>query len=433
MQAAWVRRTSEFGRAFRATFIPLRSSNFRRYLSGQAISLIGTWLQLTAQGWVVWELSHSPAALGVVGMLGTLPILLVGPWAGVWADRLDRRRLLIVTQAVAMLLAFCLALLTQLHIVQLWHVYVLAGILGIVSALDMPTQQAFIGDLAGVADVRKGVVLNTMIIQISRTVGPAVAGFIIGAYGAATAFWLNGASFLVVIGSLMLVRSSQVRQVGRVDPLREFWEGLRYIGSQPRLLDLILLMAVITFLGIPVLNLLPSVATDVLHGQAQTLGWLLAASGLGALTGTLLVVPAAQAQPRIGLVVGVMAAWMGAWIFGLSLSRWLPLSLLCMFLLSMGGPVVFTTANGLLQMLGPANMRARLLSAYVMVSFGLQPIAALLVGFSAERLGTPTAIAINGLLLVLAAGLIVLLRPELRSWNIASIGPAMPETVEPAL
>src|SRR5436190_8060712 len=356
MQSAWLKRTSEFGRAFRDSFGPLRSTNFRRYLSGQAVSLVGTWLQLTAQGWVVWELSHSPAALGVVGMLGTLPILLVGPWAGVWADRLDRRRLLIATQAVAMLLAFCLALLTQLHIVQLWHVYVLSAILGIVSALDMPTQQAFIGDLAGVADVRKGVVLNAMIIQISRTIGPAIAGFIIGVWGAATAFWLNGVSFLVVIGSLMLVRSSQVRKVGRVDPLSEFREGLRFIGSQPRLLDLILLMVVMTFLGIPILNLLPSVATDVLHGQAQVLGWLLAASGLGALFGTLVVVPAAQGQRRIGLVVGGLTMWMGTWIFIFSLSRWLPLSLVCVFLFSSGGPVVFTTANGLLQMLGPANM-----------------------------------------------------------------------------
>jgi MFS family permease len=418
MQAAWLRRTSEFGRAFRDSFSPLRSGNFRRYLGGQAVSLIGTWLQLTAQGWVVWEISQSPAALGVVGMLGTLPILLVGPWAGVWADRLDRRRLLIATQVVAMLLAFCLALLTQLRIVELWHVYVLSGILGIVSALDMPAQQAFIGDLAGMDDVRKGVVLNTMIIQISRTIGPAVAGAIIAAFGAATAFWLNGASFLVVIASLMLVRSSQVLKVGRVYPLPEFWEGLRFIRSQPRLLDLILLMSVITFLGIPVLNLLPSVAADVLHGQAEVLGWLLAASGLGALTGTLVVVPAAQAQPRIGLVVGALSMWMGVWIFLLSLSSWLPLSLVCMFLFSMGGPVVFTTANGLLQILGPANMRARLLSTYIMVSFGLQPVASILVGFSAEQLGTASAIGINGLLLVLAAGMILLLRPGLRAWTI---------------
>jgi MFS family permease len=328
-----------------------------------------------------------------------------------------------------MLLAFCLALLTQLHIVQLWHVYVLSAILGIVSALDMPTQQAFIGDLAGVADVRKGVVLNAMIIQISRTIGPAIAGFIIGVWGAATAFWLNGVSFLVVIGSLMLVRSSQVRKVGRVDPLSEFREGLRFIGSQPRLLDLISLMVVMTFLGIPILNLLPSVATDVLHGQAQVLGWLLAASGLGALFGTLVVVPAAQGQPRIGLVVGALTMWMGAWIFIFSLSRWLPLSLVCLFLFSSGGPVVFTTANGLLQVLGPANMRARLLSTYVMVSFGLQPLASLLAGFSAEHLGTPTAIAINGLLLVLAAGLILLLRPKLRAWSVNSIAGAAPDLI----
>src|SRR5258706_2543785 len=229
-------RNSTWVGAFRDAFSPLRNRNLRYYMSGQAISLIGTWLQMTAQGWVVWEISHSTVALGVAAMLGSLPILIFGPWAGVWADRLDRRKLLIGTQAVAMLLAFVLALLTQLQVVQLWHVYVLSTLLGIVTALDMPSQQAFIGDMTGMGEVRRAVVLNAMIVQVSRTLGPALAGFIIGAVGAASAFWLNGVSFLFVIGTLLVVRSSQVRKVGKADPLREFWEGLRFIRAQSRLL-----------------------------------------------------------------------------------------------------------------------------------------------------------------------------------------------------
>ena len=421
-------RNSAWVAAFRDSFSPLRNRNLRYYLSGQAISLIGTWLQMTAQGWVVWQISHSTVALGVTGMLGTLPILIFGPWAGVWADRLDRRKLLIGTQAVAMLLAFTLALLTQLQWVQLWHVYILSVLLGIVTALDMPSQQAFIGDMTGMGEVRRAIVLNAMIVQVSRTLGPALAGFIIGAIGAASAFWLNGVSFLFVIGTLLVVRSSQVRKVGKANPLREFWEGLRFIRTQSRLLDLILFVVVQTFLGLTILNILPSVATDVLHGQAQVLGWLLAASGLGALVSTLFIVPFTQVQRRTGVVVGGLVVWMGIWMVMVSVSKWLPLTLLSLFLASLTPPVVFTTANGFLQVSSPPNMRARLLSAYLMLSFGLQPFASLFIGFSAQRLGTPGAIALNGLLLMTAAALILFGRPGLRKWEMNAPRPSgLPE------
>jgi len=313
-----------------------------------------------------------------------------------------------------MLLAFMLALLTQLHLVQLWHVYVLSTLLGVVTALDMPSQQAFIGDMTGMGEVRRAVVLNAMIVQVSRTLGPALAGFIIGAVGAASAFWLNGVSFLFVIGTLLVVRSSQVRKGGKANPLNEFWEGLRFNGTQPRLLDLILFVIVQTFFGLTILSILPSVATDVLHGQAQVLGWLLAASGLGALVSTLFIVPITQVQRRTGAVVGGLVVWMGLWLVLVSFSTWLPLTLLGLFLASLTPPVVFTTANGFLQVSSPPNMRARLLSAYLMLSFGLQPFAALFIGFSAQRLGTPGAIALNGVLLMGFAVVILFGRRGLR-------------------
>ncbi len=167
---------------FRQSFSPLRSVNFRLYLGGQAVSLIGTWLHWTAQGLVVYRLGHGAAApLGLVGMLGTLPILILSPWTGAWADRLDRRRLLICTQVAALLLAFVLAFLTQTGLVQLWHVYVLAALLGVVTAFDLPAQQAFLGDLTGMAEVRQAVTLNAMVLQASRMLGPALASFAAGA------------------------------------------------------------------------------------------------------------------------------------------------------------------------------------------------------------------------------------------------------------
>src|SRR5579859_96101 len=279
---------------FRESFSPLRILNFRIYLGGQAISLVGTWLQMTAQGWVVWDLSHSELELGKVTMLGTLPILLLGPWAGVWADRLDRRKVLIGTQIAAMLLAFVLAFLVQTHTVQLWHVYILSTLLGIVTALDMPAQQAFVGDLSGTGEVRKAVNLNGMIVQVSRMVGPAFAGAILNAVGAGSAFFLNGLSFLAVIASLLAVRSQQVRKNTQARPIAEFVEGLRFVMTMPRLQDLIVFVALVTFLVFPVIIILPSVASTIYHGGADTLGLLLASSGAGALFGTLLVVPLVQ-------------------------------------------------------------------------------------------------------------------------------------------
>ena len=409
-----------FTHIFRSNFSPLKIANFRYYLSGQAVSLIGTWLQLTAQGWVVWELSHSEAALGIVAMLGTLPILLLGPWAGVWADRLNRRRLLIVTQTGAMFLAFTLAGLAQAGIVQLWHVYLLSGLLGVITAIDFPAQQAFIGDLSGMAEVRKAVNINAMVLQISRMAGPALAGLIIGTLGAATAFWLNGLSFLAVIGSLMVVRSSQARSPrSNASTFGEFRDAIGFLRSQPRLLDLIVFVVFITFFGLSVINIMPAIASEVLKGDARTLGYLMATSGAGAFIGTVFLVPYAQSLRRTGMVVGSAVFWMGVWYVILSISTWLPLSLLCVFAFSLGAPVVFTMAIGLLQVLAPPGMRARLLSLFVMVSFGMQPLASLLVGTSAEQLGTPLAIRINGMFLLAGSVMMLAARPNLRRWELS--------------
>lgn len=406
---------------FRDSFSPLSNRNLRVYLGGQVISLAGTFLQATAQAWVVWKLTSSTAALGTVAMLGSLPILFLGPWAGVWADRLDRRRVLIGTQVAAMLLAFILAILVQTNALELWHVYVLSALLGVVTAFDIPSQQAFIGDLSGMGEVRKAVVLNAMIIQISRIFGPAFAGLIIAAFGVAVAFWLNGISFIAVIISLLLVRSQQAHKGAYGNPLAEFVEGLQFIRTQPRIQDMLLFVIFVTFFSFSIIvNLLPAVTTDVLHGGPEILGVLNAASGVGALLGTLFIVPFAQSQKRIGVVMGIIIVWMGLWYLAFAVSTWLPLSLVCLFFVSAGSPTVFTTANGMLQFLAPPTMRARLMSTFVIVSFGFQPFSALYVGFMAEptHLGTPATIALNGLLMMVGAVGLLLLRADLRRWEV---------------
>lgn len=407
-----------------ATFSPLRSGNLRLYLAGQAVSLIGTWMQMTAQSWVVWDLSRSPAVLGTVGMLGALPFLVLGPWTGVWADRLDRRRLLIMTQAVLMALAFLLAILVQTGQVRLWHVFAVAVASGAVSALDMPAAQAFIGDLAGLDQVRRAVVLNAMIVQVSRILGPALAGWLIGRLGAATGFWLNGLSFLAVMASLAAVRAQPQRRPRGGKPLAEFRDGFRFIAAQPRIQDLLIFTALVTFFGFSSFQLFPVFATDVLHRGPETLGLLMGASGAGALLSVLLGVPLFQRVRRTGAMLAAVVAWGGLSLLAFARSTWLPLSVLTVFLTGFVPPVVFTTANGLLQTLAPPHMRARLLSAWMLVGFGLQPLAALGVGAVAERLGAPVAVLLNGALMVAGAALLLALRPALRTWEAAGPAPS---------
>lgn len=404
-------------RSFRETFSPLRTANFRTYMTGQGISMIGMWMQSTAQSWVVWQLSNSTAALGTVAMLSALPTLLLGPLAGVWADRMDRRRLLAVTKSVSMLLAIALALLVQADVVQLWHVYVLAGLLGCVNAFDGPAQQAFIGDLSGMHQLRKAVTINAMAIQVSRTVGPAVAGWLIGVLGVAAAFWLNGVAFLVVIATLLRVRAEQVLQASSGDPISEFVEGLRFIRSHARVQDLIITISLTMIFGYSSTQLFPPVVTEILKKGPETLGLLMGAFGAGALISALLVVPAAQRSGRIGLMLSGAVIWIGTWFFLFSFSTSLPFSVLAIFLAAFGHPMVLATSKGLLQVLAPPNMRARLLTAQVMISVGLQPVASLSLGYAAQYMGSLAAIRGNSLLMLGGAVLMLLLRPAWRAWR----------------
>lgn len=416
----------------RASFSPLRYPNFRLYLGGQAVSLIGTWMQSTAQGWVVNQLSNrSEGALATVVALNTLPILLLSPFAGVWADRVDRRRLLIVTQIVAMLLAFILAVLTQTGLVQLWHVYILSFMLGIVNALDLPAQQAFLGDLSGMGEIRKAVNLNAMILQVSRILGPALAGIIVARIDIPPVFWLNGVSFLVVIASLILVRASQASS-SRGDgenPLQQFMDGLRFLRTQPRMVDLFIFATLVVFMVLSiVMSQLPAYATKILNGNAETLGALMSSSGAGALIGVLFVIPFFQARKRSGIALGAAAVWMSlclaAFAFApqvasVTTNPLIPLILasISLFFGSMAAPSVIATALGLVQFMSPVAMRGRLLSLFSWVTFGWQFIAVLLVGYLAERLGLQTVILLNAVVLFTGASLMLIFRTELRRWE----------------
>ncbi len=399
----------------RDNFSPLRYANFRLYFGGQAISLLGTFLQVTAQAWVVWQLTHSESALGIVGMLNALPLLLFSLYAGVWVDRLDRRKLLIATQTAAMLLAFVLAVLTQTGLVQIWHLYVLSFLLGTVSALDLPAQQAFLGDLAGMSEVRKAVNLNITLVQISRILGPALAGPLVAQIGVAPAFWLNGLSFLAVIGSLIVVRAAQqARPSADSGQFKQIVEGVADLRSDPHMVDIFLLAILQTFFVFSIVtNFLPAIASTLLNGNAATLGALMAASGLGALVAVLVFVPLAQARKRSG---AIMLAVEFALALGLSVFahvRGVGLSIIALFMVSVGATMVLTMTMGLVQLMSPPAMRGRLMSLFIVTTIGTQPLAALWIGQAGQLMGVETTIQVNAILLAVAAGLMLMFRPAI--------------------
>ncbi len=423
-----------FLRQWAADWSPLRGRAFRLYFGGQAVSLLGTWMQITAQSWVVWELSHSMQAQGVVALLGSLPLMLLAPWAGAAADRFDRRKLLILAQVAAMLLAFALALLVQTGWIRLWHVYGLSFLLGVVAAVEMPAQQAFIGDLVGMAEIRKALALNGIIVQLGRTVGPTLAGWAIAHIGVAEAFWVNGVSFLAVIASLLAIRSVTTERASQTGVSRGgFGEAVRYLLSQPRLLDLLAFTMLAAFFVLSNLTIYPALATVVLRGDSRTLGWLLGASGVGALIGSVLVTHLSRAIPRVGVALVGCTVWAGVMVVCNAWSRTLPAAVSCIVATGLAVPFIFTTANGLTQMLAPAQMRGRLLSILLMAGFGLQPVVAIGIGWIGDRFGPSQALLVNGLCLI-GGGLLMLGRPGLLGWQVgvaAATGETTPSGVAP--
>jgi len=387
------------------------------FFAGQAISLLGTWMQSTGQAWLVWRLTHSTAALGTVGMFTFLPFLVLAPWAGTWADRWDRRRLLVWLQVVAMLVAVVLALLVQTHIVQVWHLYVSASVLGVVATLEMASRPVFIGDLAGPQLLRRAIALNSSMTQASRTVGPALAGAVIAALGVASAFWLNAASFVAVITSLMFVHARAQTGTSADGDRHGFGEALAFLRVTAGLRELVVFSALLTFFGMSAGNVFPAIAENVLHGHAATLGWLLSSSGAGAFVGAIVCVPLVQNIQRVGLLAGSATIWAGAFLTAFSFSTWLPLSLACLLLSGLAFPVVITTSVGMLQLLGPQHMRARLQSALLIVTFGIQPIAALATGWIAGLFTAPIAVRLNALLMIAGAALLLGSRRSLRTWR----------------
>jgi MFS family permease len=386
-----------------ATLRALGYRNFRLFFGGQLISLIGTWMQNIAQAWLVYRLSGSSVQLGAVSFAGQIPILFLSPLGGIVADRYSKRRVVISTQIASMLLAFALAGLTLTKTIQVWHVFVLASLLGVVNAFDIPTRQAFQVEMVGKADLMNAIALNSSLFNASRVIGPAIAGILVAMIGEGWCFFVNAVSYIAVITGLLMMTVEE-REPGApgASALADVAEGFRFVVRNLPVRAVLTLLGVVSLTGMPYMVLMPIFADRILHGGPRALGWLMGFAGMGALAGALRLASRTELKglnrwlPRASFAFGVTLigfAWSHA--FWLSALILLPAGFAMM--IEMG------SSNTLLQSMVPDELRGRVMSVYSMVFMGMAPFGALLSGVAADRFGAPWTVTGSGVFCMLAA------------------------------
>lgn len=391
------------------TFAALRYPNYRLWFIGQLVSLAGSWMQSTAQGYLVFELTKSPVFLGYVGFAAGIPSWVFTLYGGVIADRIPRRTIILVAQAAMMVLAFVLAGLVVTGLVQPWHVVGLALLNGVANAFDAPSRQAFVVELVDRDDLTNAIALNSTMFNAAAVAGPAIAGVVYALLGPAWCFTLNGLSYVAVIVALLAMRLPpflrKPRQGSTADQLRL---GLSYVKGEHVTRTLILNMGIVSLFGISLVTLFPAWSVNVLGGDVRTNGLLLAARGLGALSGALLIASLGQRVAR-GRLWTIGSFVMPLAMVGFAWARWLPASLALLVCLGWGFMVVANSSNALVQTRVPDELRGRVMSVYTLIFFGGMPLGSLLAGAVAERTSEPTAVLINASV-VLAVSLLIWLR-----------------------
>ncbi|OPY65688.1 MAG: enterobactin exporter EntS [Syntrophorhabdaceae bacterium PtaU1.Bin034] len=381
----------------------LRHRNYRLFFIGQGVSLIGTWMQQVALSWLVYQLTSSAFFLGLVGFVGQVPAFLFSSFAGVYADRWDRRRLLIITQVLSMLQAFALGFLTLAGIVAVWHLITLAAFLGVVMALDIPVRHSFIVDMIeDKSDLGNAIALNSSMFNGARLVGPSMAGILISLTGEGVSFLLNGLSFLAIIVALRSMRLSEKRkEASRRNVMEELREGFRYAFGFPPIKYILLFLGLISLTGMPYLVLLPVFARDNLGGGPATLGFLMGSAGIGALLAALYL---ASRKTILGLGkrMAASACLFGSSLIVFSISHSSPLSLCMMLLSGFGMIVVMAAGNTILQTVVEEDKRGRVMSFYAMAFMGMAPFGSLIIGSLASRLGASEALIAGGSCCIIA-------------------------------
>jgi len=389
--------------AGRVTFAAFAVPNYRRYVGGQAISLIGTWMQMTAQSWLVLTLTGSSTALGVIVALQTLPVLLLGPYGGVVADRVDKRRLMVALQAAMGVQALILGLLTVTGAVRIWEIGALAALLGLNNAFENPARQSFVLELVGPDHLRNAVTLNSVLVNVARSVGPAVAGVLIATVGDGWCFLLNAASFVAVVSSLVRLDASALRPSPPAQRARgQLREGLRYVRRTPELGVPLLMMGLAGMLAYEFQVSLPVMAKSGLHSGAAGFGFMTAAMGVGAVVGGLLV----AARGRIGIKPLVLAATgFGITLALAALAPSLAVELLALALVGAASIAFMSTGNATLQLTADPSMRGRVMSLWFVAFQGSTPIGGPIVGWLMAAVGARAGLGIGALTCLLVAGI----------------------------
>ncbi len=383
---------------------PFRHRNYRLFFTGQAISLVGTWMQQVAQAWLVLQLTHDPIWLGIVAAAQFIPVMVLGLFAGVAADALPKRRVLIWTQTTMMILAAVLAALTIGGVVQVWMILGLAFLLGIANAVDMPVRQAFAIELVGRGEVGTAVALNSAMFNGARVIGPAAAGLAIGAFGVGPAFAINAVSFLAVIVGLRLmderelqvsIRIARPGSAGAV--VRNLAEGLDYVRRTQIVLLAVVVVGTVATVGMNFGVLIPAFAQADLDSDAAGYGFLMAASGIGALLAAMRLVFGGRPRP-VRLATGALI--LGAASLALAATRGFPVAMGLMVLIGFGSILMAATGNTTIQLAVPDHLRGRVMSVYTTVFSASVPIGGLAMGAVASAFGVPTAIALGGVLTI---------------------------------
>jgi MFS family permease len=389
--------------AGRLTFKAFEVPNYRRYICGQSISLIGTWMQMAAQSWLVLTLTHSSTALGLIVALQTVPILLLGPYGGVIADRVDKRRLMICLQAMMGLQALVLGLLTITNSVTVWEIGVLAMLLGLNNAFENPSRQSFMLEMVGEEHLRNAVSLNSVLVNVARSIGPAVAGILIATTGEGVCFLLNAASFLAVIASLLrLDRGALHPSPPTPRAPGQLREGLRYVRRTPQLAVPLLMMALVGTLAYEFQVSLPVMARNGLHVGAAGYGFMTAAMGVGAVFGGLLVAAIGRTGVR---TLSLAAVAFGVLLALAALAPSLPVELIALALVGWASVSFMATGNSTLQLAAEPTMRGRVMSLWFVAFQGSTPIGGPIVGFVMAAAGARAGLGVGAITCVLVAAL----------------------------
>ena len=381
----------------------LRHRNFQLFFAGQLISLIGTWMQTVAQSWLVYRLTGSTLLLGTVGFASQIPVFLIAPIGGTVADRANRHRVVIATQAVSMVLAFILAVLTLTHRIQVWQIMVLAASLGVVNAFDIPARQAFLMDMVGREDLMNAIALNSSMFNGARIIGPAVAGILVAWVGEGWCFFANAVSYIAVIAGLMMMKIEHpVNLANQGSPIEHILEGFRFVAHAMPLRAILMLLGLVSLVGMPYSVLMPVFASQILHGGARELGWLMGATGVGALLGALSLATRVGVK-GLGKLIALCAGGFGGSLILFAFSKIFWLSMVLLLPVGFTMMVQMAASNTLLQSMVPDQMRGRVIALYSMMFMGMAPFGAFFAGAIAHHVGAPWTVAIGGVACIAGA------------------------------